>query len=138
MTFGTEIAGRVVKRTHVCARIWGGANGLAGEFAGVKGSYLTALMLFILESFSARWIGLLRVTLNSTNDALERRTSTRRWVITPKCSVGWLDEETWKMSQGTCRDGFVNNKVPRMHDHFGMEKSSWQHDIIVTVSTSGD
>lgn len=66
---------------------WGGANGFAGEFAGVKGSYLTALMPCILESFSARWIGLLRVALNSTNDALERRSSTLRCVITAECSV---------------------------------------------------
>ncbi len=45
------------------------------------------LMLCILESFSARWIGLLRVTLNSTNDTLERRSSTLRCVITAECSV---------------------------------------------------
>lgn len=66
---------------------WGGANGFAGEFAGVKGSYLTALMPCILESFSARWIGLLRVALNSTNDTLERRSATLRCVITAECSV---------------------------------------------------
>lgn len=107
MKFGTEIAGSFVKLARVCACFWGGANGLAGEFAGVKGSYLTALMLCILESFSARWIDLLRVALNSTNDALERRTSTCRWVITSKYSVGWLDEE-WVKKHGRChRDGFV-------------------------------
>ncbi len=80
-------------------------------------------MLCILESFWARWTGLLRVALNSSNDALERRSSTLRCVIMAECSV--TGGTLWRAPVENMYPECMASVEKRRHDFRFIDELKW-------------